>query len=689
MSKFFRSPNDFSSSSSSESGGESRKKLDSDDDEVDVESSDSDLAAIASRLKGSLPSGSSSSNNAATPPNALVPLYNGYKSSSSSSTSNTPSPNSVPTSEVMRVLALDLFLANGYENPNDAKRVILELMCLAGHISPRYNTPMFQKVHNFLARKIFPTWASFVKKLPAFIDDRSSVEAQLNVPYGQLSLKMPSNFEKLTSRYEEDFEEVREIATGGFGKVFECKSRVDKQCYAIKRVSLKKADKETCEKMLSECRHHAQFQHPNVVRYHNAWLEFDTCPANSPPGKFKRLSTTSARPFANSDVIFFHEDSLKAPSVSGSSIQFQEMNSSGECASGDADCIVTTPATPKKQLSTNDGVDYDDYEYDSDNEVEFDYDDFDGEDGGSGNSIDTTGSLDSSSARRKGKQIANLPIIENPVPQLMDLLSQPDATVILQCPVLYIQMELCQDSLDEYLKNTPSINVNFNEKVVDGLLSAVEFLHKKEVIHRDIKPANVFIKSLDDHHQILLGDFGLARNTQEMEILKESSAASTETPANSSETDTPAASDMTKGLGTVLYAAPEQLTSNNYTLSVDIYSAGMVIYEIYHKFGTNCERGKVLQELRSKSAPSSDFEKQWPKLAPIIHSMVARSADRRPSANELLTKFKVSRAQDSEVDVLRAENARLKEKIAEYEVKVAQLEKQLLANAGGDSEDSH
>lgn len=86
------------------------------------------------------------------------------------------------------------------------------------------------------------------------------------------------------------------------------------------------------------------------------------------------------------------------------------------------------------------------------------------------------------------------------------------------------------------------------------IASALDYLHQREIIHRDLKPSNIL---LDLHHNVYLSDFGLAR------------IISNQTQA------------MHTGRGTPFYAPPEQHTLSEATPQSDLYSFGIVLYEMF------------------------------------------------------------------------------------------------------------
>ncbi len=95
------------------------------------------------------------------------------------------------------------------------------------------------------------------------------------------------------SRYEEEFEEVEKLGkgkfnvsmlalasanvysvhgTGGYGSVFRVRNKLDGEEYAIKKVRLRSLD--MSDKIFREVKTLARLDHPHVVRYYAAWLEY-------------------------------------------------------------------------------------------------------------------------------------------------------------------------------------------------------------------------------------------------------------------------------------------------------------------------------------------------------------------------------------------------------------------------------
>ncbi|CAM9674098.1 unnamed protein product, partial [Sphacelaria rigidula] len=104
-------------------------------------------------------------------------------------------------------------------------------------------------------------------------------------------------------------------------------------------------------------------------------------------------------------------------------------------------------------------------------------------------------------------------------------------------------------------------STRLNEKqasyVIRQVLSAVEFLHARNIVHRDIKPANLLVLSSES---LLLADFGLAKRME------------------------PGQHAMTGACGTKPYLAPELVRDLHYDETVDLWAIGVVTYELLHGY---------------------------------------------------------------------------------------------------------
>jgi TolB-like protein/predicted Ser/Thr protein kinase len=130
----------------------------------------------------------------------------------------------------------------------------------------------------------------------------------------------------------------------------------------------------------------------------------------------------------------------------------------------------------------------------------------------------------------------------------------------------FIVMEKLEgESLKQRLQGGKPIAVEAILDIAVQVAEALEALHAKGIIHRDIKPANIFI-TLNGQVKVL--DFGLAK------ISREGLPASDETPYEDSLTAIGVVP------GTAVYMAPEQARGEDLDPRTDIFSFGVVLYEM-------------------------------------------------------------------------------------------------------------
>ncbi|WP_020155432.1 Stk1 family PASTA domain-containing Ser/Thr kinase [Caldibacillus debilis] len=121
--------------------------------------------------------------------------------------------------------------------------------------------------------------------------------------------------------------------------------------------------------------------------------------------------------------------------------------------------------------------------------------------------------------------------------------------------IYYIVMEYVEgETLKEYIKHRHPLPVETAVDIMKQLAAAVRHAHQNNIIHRDIKPQNILI---DKQGNVKITDFGIATAL----------TATTITDTNSV-------------LGSVHYISPEQIKGSQATKKSDIYSLGIVMFEL-------------------------------------------------------------------------------------------------------------
>jgi len=179
----------------------------------------------------------------------------------------------------------------------------------------------------------------------------------------------------------------------------------------------------------------------------------------------------------------------------------------------------------------------------------------------------------------------------------------------------YIAMEFCEGrSLKDVIRSEAPLDVRRAIAITRQILLAARFAHRRNVIHRDLKPHNVI---LDGEDGVKVTDFGIARA---------------------------GASDITQAgaiMGTAQYLSPEQAQGKPVNESSDVYSIGVVLFELLTGKAPFEGESAVAIALMHVNQPAPSPQDLVPTIpselnAVVLKALAKDSDDRYPDAESFL-----------------------------------------------------
>ena len=184
----------------------------------------------------------------------------------------------------------------------------------------------------------------------------------------------------------------------------------------------------------------------------------------------------------------------------------------------------------------------------------------------------------------------------------------------------FIAMELIEGrTLRELRAESPSVSTI--ARIGAQAARALAIAHQAGIIHRDIKPENLMLR--DDGYVKVL-DFGIAQLAQQTAAAGDSDTRITQPGVV---------------VGTMRYMSPEQATGKLVTPASDIFSLGIVLYELAagrHPFDSSSDMAVLSAIILRDAVPPSRLNSRIPSVFDsLVMRMLSKDPDERPTANDV------------------------------------------------------
>jgi serine/threonine-protein kinase len=162
-------------------------------------------------------------------------------------------------------------------------------------------------------------------------------------------------------------------------------------------------------------------------------------------------------------------------------------------------------------------------------------------------------------------------------------------------------------NLHDALRNRPLPNQQI-ERLIEQIGGALASAHRRNVVHRDLKPANIL---LDEEGNAYLADFGIAKDMGTR--------------------GSPYQTDVSAVVGSPAYISPEQVRAEPITAQTDIYSLGVMLYEILTGQLPFQAPTPIAMMFMHVNDPVPGIRVTRPDLSEAVNAVIQKATAKRPA----------------------------------------------------------
>eukprot|EP01064_Diplonema_japonicum_P037194 TRINITY_DN8650_c0_g1_i2.p1 TRINITY_DN8650_c0_g1~~TRINITY_DN8650_c0_g1_i2.p1 ORF type:complete len:1098 (+),score=333.68 TRINITY_DN8650_c0_g1_i2:299-3592(+) len=187
-------------------------------------------------------------------------------------------------------------------------------------------------------------------------------------------------------------------------------------------------------------------------------------------------------------------------------------------------------------------------------------------------------------------------------------------------------------SLRDWLLNRTAINSKVNLRFLLQLVDGLLHLHDNQLLHRDMKPSNILMEKQGKKDMLKICDFGLS-------TIKQQYSSDWQAGQGMMQED----NQTTGAAGTPLYSSPEQMANLKYGKHSDIYSLGVILYELYLLDPSQHDRIRYLGKLSNKDRDKvicPDINREYMDEMLLVRDMTNPDWASRPTLKEIKLRAK-------------------------------------------------